>query len=384
MAEVTPTPKPKTKPKKKAVAAAPPSPPPDSGLLSTWRVWAVAGVLLVGSVVAWKLIGASYKSDVETICNAEKGSGFAGDKDMPKVTQWARDRLGTPEGNELFSSLSDTPKHADKAKLLQAKASELKIDCPLVASIQKLAAEGEYRSDIQHLCSRVSFPRLDEMTDDARVARMKDWIDNQAKSPRTKELGDALVQAAPGDRSKVLSDAVSKMDGVNNCENTKVLGSPVVPPKAKGPPAVRPYAAPQVIGSMGQEDVAKALADATPAMNQCYAKGLEKNADLEGRMAVKVQVDPAGKVTNVGLADTKVPDKDTTACILQALREMHMPKNPGPLVSLLFPLELTTMTGGGPTQPGRPGALTAPGGLAPSMDSSAPSPGGPAPSARPR
>lgn len=386
----TPTPKPKTpKTKKKAAAAAPAAPPPDAGLVSAWRVWGAAGVLLVGSVIAWRIIGASLKSDVETICNAEKGSGYPGDKDMPKVTQWARDRLTTPEGNELFSTLSDA-KLNERAKLLQAKATELNVTpCPLVAAIQKVAAEGEYRADLQHLCSRVSFPKLDEMTDDERVSKMKEWIDTLAKSPRTKELVDPLVQAAPGDRGKLLTDTASKMD-VFNCENAKTLGSPVQPPKVKGPPAVRPYAAPQIIGTMATEDVAKGLADATPAMNQCYAKGLEKNPNLEGRIAVKMQVDPTGKVTNAALADSKVADKDTTACIVQAMREMHLPKNPGPLLSLFVPLELTTLTATGPVpgSGGPAGPLTAPGVPMPlTLDeqspSSAPS-GKPASSARPR
>jgi len=363
MAEASSTPKPRTKAKKTAAPA--PPPPPDAGLLTTWRVWAAAGVLLVGSVIAWKLIGASYKGDVETICNAEKGSGYAGDKEMPKVTQWARDHLATPEGNELFSTLNDA-KLNDRAKTLQAKAAELKIEpCPLVASIQKVAAEGEYRADLQHLCSRLSFPKLEETSDDGRIARMKEWIEQQAKSPRTKELVDPLQQATPAERSKLLADAASKMD-VFSCETSKTLASPVQPPKTKGPPMVRPYAAPQVIGPMSPEDVAKAVVDATPAMNQCYAKGLEKNADLEGRLAVKLQIDPAGKVTNAGLADSKVADRDTTACILQALRETHAPKNPGPLVSVLIPLELTTLTAGGAAGGGAPsGVLSAPGGVSP-------------------
>ena len=119
---------------------------------------------------------------------------------------------------------------------------------------------------------------------------------------------------------------------------------------------MRPYAAPQIVGPLPDADLAKSLVDATPAMDQCYAKGLEKNPDLEGRMAVKVQIDPSGKVTNVGLADSKVSDKDTTGCILQALREMHAPKNAGPLVSVLLPLELTTLTATAPIGGAAPAA----------------------------
>jgi hypothetical protein len=143
----------------------------------------------------------------------------------------------------------------------------------------------------------------------------------------------------------------------------------------KGPPAVRPYSSPQIIGSMPEADLAKAIVEATPAMNQCYAAGFAKKPDLEGKLAVKLQIDPSGKVLNVGLADSKVSDKDTTACILQALREMHAPKNAGPLVSVMLPLELTTAMVAAPTASGRPvtGPLTMPQGMPPAAPSGPPS-----------
>jgi hypothetical protein len=90
------------------------------------------------------------------------------------------------------------------------------------------------------------------------------------------------------------------------------------------------------------EDVAKVLVDATPAMNECYKKGLERKPDLEGKLAVKMKVNPDGKVQGLSPADETLPDKDTAMCILQVLKGMEFPKNPGPLVSLFLPLELTT------------------------------------------
>jgi hypothetical protein len=373
MAEASPTAKPKTRPKTARKSGAATPPPPDGGLLSTWRVWGGAGLLLVGSVIAWRLLGVSFRADIETICNGEKSSGYTAEKDMAKVTQWVRDHLGTPEGNQFYSAMNEA-KLPERAKLLQSKVSEVKVDpCPMVTSLQQVAAEGEYRVDLQHLCSRVTFPKLDEMDDDARIAWLLDWVDRQARSPRTKELADPLKQAAPADRAKILSDAAAKED-VFSCETSKTLLLPQQAPKVKGPPSVRPYAPPQIIGSMPEADLAKALVEATPAMNQCYAAGLAKKPDLEGKMAVKLQIDPSGKVLNVGLADSKVPDKDTTACILQALREMHAPKNAGPLVSVMVPLELSTVMMAAPAGSGRPvtGPLTMPQGMPPTLPTSSP------------
>ena len=79
-------------------------------------------------------------------------------------------------------------------------------------------------------------------------------------------------------------------------------------------------------------------------MNDCYKVGLERKPDLDGRLAIKFRVDPAGKVSGVAPADATVTDQGTTECIVQVIKGLELPKNPGPLVSVLVPLELTTTT----------------------------------------
>ena len=362
MAEASTTETKPKKPAKKKAPAAPPSPPPDTGWVTDWRAWGLLGGLLVFGVIAWKLLATSYKGDVQTICNAETESGFTLDKDSSKVTTYVKQHLGTPEGNQFFATLSDA-KLGDRAKRLQSEATTLGIgSCPVVAAYEKLNAAGEYRADLQHLCSNVAFSHLAEVDDAARLQRLEDWIAQGARSPRTKELAEPLRQGTPADRAKLLRDAASKMD-VFSCELAKTLEGPVVPPKGKGMPMVRPFGEPQIIGVMKPEDVAKALVDATPAMVECYKKGLEKKPDLEGKLAVKLRIDPAGKVMNLAPADETLPDKDTAMCILQVLKGLEFPKNPGPLVSVFLPLELTTSGGSAPGSVGGGGA----GGATPSL-----------------
>jgi hypothetical protein len=344
MAEATSTQKKASGTPKKAAQKkkAAPAPLPETGYVSDWRAWGTAGVLLVFGVIGWKLLNSTYKHDVRTICDGEGDSGFTLEKDQSKVSTYVRQQLTTPEGNTFYSSLSDA-KLVERAKRLKAEASAQGIaSCPMVAAYEKAAAEGDYRADVQHLCSNVAFNHLAEVDDAARLQRLEDWIDQGAKSPRTKDIGEALRQGATGaDRAKVLRDAAAKVD-IFSCDLAKTLEGPIVPAKGKGTPMVRPFGAPQIIGVLKVEDVAKALVDATPAMNECYRKGLEKKPDLEGKLAIKMRVNPDGKVTSVSPADETLPDKETAMCILQVVRGMELPKNPGPLVSIFLPLELTT------------------------------------------
>jgi hypothetical protein len=322
--------------------------------------------VLVGGVIAWKLVGSTYKADVETICNAEAGSGFTYEKDTSKVTAYIRAHLATPEGNTFYSTLSDA-KLADRAKKLQVAASDLHVGaCPTVAAFEKLAASGDYRSDVVHLCSQLSYPHLAELDDGERLKAMEDWIASGARSPRTKELGAALVPGTGADRAKVLRDTAQSID-VFTCENAKTLEGPVVAPRAKGPPAVRIYAEPQIMGDMNGADLAKSVLQVTPALEECYRTGLKAKPELAGKMAMKLKIDPAGKVISAHPADTATLDMDTAKCMGLALEKMEAPKNPGPLVSVLLPFELTTMTA--PTPAGSGSAAPAGSSAAPAGSS---------------
>jgi hypothetical protein len=112
--------------------------PQEAGPLTRWSTWAIVGGVLLGGVVVWRLWGSTYKSDVRTMCNAEKGSGFTIEKDMPKVGQWIRGNLETPEGNTFFSTLSET-RMSERAKRLQTEADSVKLAaCPLVKAYEQL------------------------------------------------------------------------------------------------------------------------------------------------------------------------------------------------------------------------------------------------------
>ncbi|HEX8796873.1 MAG TPA: AgmX/PglI C-terminal domain-containing protein [Polyangiaceae bacterium] len=329
-----------TKAKPKAGAAPASARPATDDAPLGWRTWALLGVVLVGGVIAWKLLGTSYTTDVRTICNAEQLSGHPADKEVSKMSSWLRDHLGTPEGNELFSAVSDA-KVVDRAKVLQDGADKARVSpCPLVESCKRIAAEADYRVDVQRLCSAFTFPKLLASDEDTRLQMLEDWIDKTAISPRTKDLADPLRQAAAGpDRAKVLRDAAQKVD-VFSCESAKTLETPT-PTPLKGDPVVRFYAPPQPIGALQAPDIVKAIQDAQPALVDCYKKGIERKPDLVGHFTAKIEIDASGKVIKDAPGEeTTVTDHDTVVCLAHALRGAKFPANAGPLTTALLPLEL--------------------------------------------
>jgi hypothetical protein len=189
----------------------------------------LAGLALVAGVVVWRLAIASYRADVETMCHAEARSGLVLSKDMQALTAWLRGHLTTPEGNELLSRLGDAPMSARAARLRDAAASVGAGACPMTASYESLVNDGDYRADLQRLCSYVTFPDLAAGDDAARLAALEDWIEGQAKNPRTQALAAPLRSAGtPAERARVLREASGEM-GIYTCDVAKTLETPPPP-----------------------------------------------------------------------------------------------------------------------------------------------------------
>jgi hypothetical protein len=184
------------------------------------------GLALIGGVVAWRLAGATYRADVETICRAEARSGLTLGKDMPALTAWLHGHLATPDGSELLARLGDAPM-ADRAPRLRSAAAELGIGaCPMAEAYEGLVAEGDYRADLQRLCSYVTFPDLAGADDSARLAALEEWIESRAANDRTKALAGPLRSAeTPAERAGLLRAASREVD-IFTCDVARVIESP--------------------------------------------------------------------------------------------------------------------------------------------------------------
>jgi hypothetical protein len=184
-----------------------------AGWAATGRGACVLGLALLGAVVAWRLSESTYRSEIEAICQGEIASGLSMRSDIARVTERVRARLRTPEGNLFFSSLRDTPVER-RADRLRAAGRVLGIQaCPLADSYSGLAIEARYRSDMQRLCSYVTFPGIAELDGPARVAVLEAWIEENAGSPRTRDLAIGLrTSGTPSENARLLRDAANEVD----------------------------------------------------------------------------------------------------------------------------------------------------------------------------
>jgi hypothetical protein len=184
----------------------------------------------VVGVVAWRLAGATYRADVETICGAERRSGFTLRLDMPALGEWVRAHLVTAEGNELYASLGDVPM-AERAARVRSAALALGLPaCPVARSYEELVADAESRAEMQRLCSYVTFPGIERLDDPGRLEVIEAWLEREATNARTKALAEPLREAeTPASRARLLRASARAID-VYACDLAKTIES--APPDA--------------------------------------------------------------------------------------------------------------------------------------------------------
>jgi hypothetical protein len=301
------------------------------------RWFVLAGLLLLGGVIAWRLTAGSYKADIKKICFAEKSSGVDATKDVKKVEAWAKDHLDTPEANAWMSEL-EKKGVADRGNGLRDESKRLGIDeCPLTASYETLLLEGEYRQDIVGLCSLTQLPEIEASDDAERLHKVLDWIGVHAKSPRTKALGDKLAQTDPKTRPDVLREAVNGA-AVYQCELVSTLLKPQTRQRKDEP--VIELGSPQVNGDLTVDKIVAVFLKNRDAMRKCYDIGLAKNSELSGRVMLKVALAAGGKVNKAATEKgTTLGDADVIKCVLKTTTEMTFPPAQSPIATLLLPLE---------------------------------------------
>jgi outer membrane biosynthesis protein TonB len=121
--------------------------------------------------------------------------------------------------------------------------------------------------------------------------------------------------------------------------------APVAEPEAG---AVRLSAA-MLIGGEGMSDAAssaasaafmKAFEDGLPHFRRCYARGLEKNAELSGQVDVRLVLDQSGNIYELKLTSAELDDPAMVECVVAAFRKLkYAPLADGQYFSVTAPVK---------------------------------------------
>ena len=305
-----------------------------------WTRWALLGgiVLLVG-VIGWRLVAGSYKGDIQKICHAETNAGVSMKESPTKVLQWTKEHLDTPEASAWLTELVKKGM-GDRAVVLRAEAQKVGVaSCPLADTFSQMQADADYRTDLYSLCggSAIDLAKVEGANDADRLSQIRGWMNEQAKSPRTKLLGDELARTDAKARPDLLRKIGNEV-AVYQCALVETLLKPQA--SARKEEAVIQIGTPEINGSLTAERFVAVLVANMEPLRSCYEPALAKNADLSGRVLVKLAISPKGKVTKSTVVSSTVSDVAVAPCMAKALETTTFPEATTPLVTVLAPFDL--------------------------------------------
>jgi hypothetical protein len=98
----------------------------------------------------------------------------------------------------------------------------------------------------------------------------------------------------------------------------------------------------QVDGPLSPEAVQRTVRQTFGRLGACYEEGLQRNPDLEGRVAVKLVVGSDGEVALASpSAGTTLPDASVAQCVTRVFSAMVFSRSAGGIVTVVYPIVLT-------------------------------------------
>lgn len=96
-----------------------------------------------------------------------------------------------------------------------------------------------------------------------------------------------------------------------------------------------------VNGRLPPESIQRIVRQSFGRLRACYERGLQRNPDLEGRIAVKFVIDREGSVAMASAAERTLDDASVATCVVKAYEAMTFPKPEGGIVTVVYPVVFT-------------------------------------------
>jgi periplasmic protein TonB len=178
----------------------------------------------------------------------------------------------------------------------------------------------------------------------AEVAQFKDDLADMREMMPTSQLQAAnttsigQTQATQIDRAMITSGAKVASGGVNSAslsrdvggvalsgrENTKVK-STLAENAKKANTATAGNSDGEGGAARDRSEISRVMDQHKGAIYQIYNKALRQNATLQGKMIVKIVIDPSGKIVDVSIVSSELGDPELEASILKRIRMISFP-----------------------------------------------------------
>jgi len=239
------------------------------------------------------------------------------------------------------------PPKVEEAKPEEEKPEPKKSDEPVVAKSpekspvkpsQKPVNDGPASKDVAvaEARERAGNSGLMQFKDD--LAEMRDTLQTSAIETAETTTTNSAGQAATVDRAMITSGVTKGSGGINTAGLSRDTGGTALSGRettrvksglAKGTKKSGQATAGNSNSTGGaarsEEEIRKIMEQHKGAIYSIYNRALRQNAALEGKMVVKIVIDPNGKIVEASLVSSELGDKDLEAKILQRIKLISFP-----------------------------------------------------------
>jgi TonB family protein len=94
-------------------------------------------------------------------------------------------------------------------------------------------------------------------------------------------------------------------------------------------------------GQLEPELIQKVVRANFGTFRSCYEEGLARNANLEGRVAVRFVVNQGGWVTSASVSENTLADCEVVECIRAGYMGLEFPEPTGGQVTVVYPISFS-------------------------------------------
>ncbi len=170
------------------------------------------------------------------------------------------------------------------------------------------------------------------------LAEMREMMQTSAVETAATTVTNSTGEAAQIDRAMVTSGAKVASGGINTAALSRDTGGVALSGRettkvksglADGTKKSTQATAGNSNGAGGaarsEEEIRKVMEQHKGAIYSIYNRALRQNAALEGKMVVKIVIDPNGKIVEASLVSSELGDKELEAKILQRIKLITFP-----------------------------------------------------------
>jgi protein TonB len=170
------------------------------------------------------------------------------------------------------------------------------------------------------------------------LAEMREMMQTSAVETAATTVTNSTGEAAQVDRAMITSGAKVASGGINTAALSRDTGGVALSGRettkvksglAEGTKKSGQATAGNSNGTGGaarsEEEIRKIMEQHKGAIYSIYNRALRQNAALEGKMVVKIVIDPNGKIVEASLVSSELGDKDLETKILQRIKLISFP-----------------------------------------------------------